>query len=186
LEIEESAMKLTQGLAFGLAVTMAMTTHYAGAQAPAATVPAMALPPFSATTNSAEGFSPEKLRALGDEALAKAKASANGSVTTPVETYPGHYITISARTKNGGGEFHTHYNDIFIVLDGEGTELTGGTIPDIKFDAAGEGRGAAVVGGTPHKLAKGDILHISAATPHQAIIEPGKSLVMMVIKVHQD
>jgi quercetin dioxygenase-like cupin family protein len=183
-------MKMMRVLALSAAV---MTVQYAGAQAaapaaPAAvpTVPAAALPPFSATTDSAQGFSPEKLRELTDDALAKAKASANGSVTIPVETYPGHYITISARTKSGGGEFHTHYNDIFIVLDGEGTELTGGTIPGVKFDAAEEGRGPAVVGGTPHKLAKGDILHISAGTPHQAIIEPGKYLLMMVIKVHQD
>lgn len=179
-------MKMMRVLAL---MAAAMTAQYAVAQAaPAAAppIPAVALPPFSATTNSAQGFSPEKLRDLTDDALAKARASANGSVTIPVETYPGHYITISARTKNGGGEFHTHYNDIFIVLDGEGTELTGGTIPGIKFDAAEEGRGPAVVGGTPHKLAKGDILHISAGTPHQAIIEPGKYLLMMVIKVHQD
>jgi mannose-6-phosphate isomerase-like protein (cupin superfamily) len=181
-------MKRMTGLALSAVVVMAVTTtvHYAGAQAAAAPARPEAQAPFTATTNDAQEFSPEKLKQLEDAALAKAKTSANGSVTEPVATYPGHYVTISARTKSGGGEFHPHYNDIMIVLGGEGTELTGGSIPDIKYDASGEGRGAAVVGGTSHHMVPGVILHISAGTPHQAIIEPGKYLLMMVIKVHQD
>ena len=169
-------------LSAAMVLTAVVAARYVMAQSGATAAPIAA----ATAASSADYFSPEKLHAIGEEMLAKAKASPGGSAGETIETYPGHYITITARVKSGGGEFHTHYNDIFVVLDGEGTEMTGGSIPDIKFDEAGEGRGAAVVGGTPHKLTKGDVLHINAATPHQAVMEPGKSLVLMVIKVHQD
>ena len=176
-------MRVGQRIIFGVAIALVTVAaaRYVMAQAGAA---AVATP--AAATNSADFFTPEKLQAIGQEMLAKAKASPGGSAGETIETYPGHYITITARTKSGGGEFHTHYNDIFVVLDGEGTELTGGSIPDMKMGDDGEGRGTAVVGGTPHKLTKGDVLHINFATPHQAVMEPGKSLILMVIKVHQD
>jgi mannose-6-phosphate isomerase-like protein (cupin superfamily) len=132
-------------------------------------------------------FASADLQAKGEEVSKQAKASPNGSGNLTLEKYPGHFINITARVKSGGAELHQHYNDIFVVLDGEVTEITGGTIPDMKLDTAtGEGHGAAVVGGTEHKLVKGDVLHISANTPHQSIMSPGKTFTAIVIKVHQD
>ncbi len=132
-------------------------------------------------------FASADLLAKGADVLKQAKASPNGSGNLTLEKYPGHFINITARTKSGGAELHQHFNDIFVVLDGEVTEVTGGTIPDIKLDTAtGEGHGATIVGGTEHKLVKGDMLHISANTPHQSLMSPGKTFTAIVIKVHQD
>ena len=132
-------------------------------------------------------FASADLQAKGAEVLKQAKASPNGSGNMTLEKYPGHFINITARVKSGGAELHQHYSDIFVVLDGEVTEVTGGTIPDLKMDAAtGEGHGATIVGGTEHKLVKGDVLHISANTPHQSLMTPGKTFTAIVIKVHQD
>jgi mannose-6-phosphate isomerase-like protein (cupin superfamily) len=90
---------------------------------------------------------------------------------------------ISARSKSGGAEVHAHFSDFLIVVDGEGTELTGGTVVEPKEGADGETRGLRLEGATSHALHKGDVIHIPAGTPHQAIEAPGQTLTLFVIKV---
>jgi mannose-6-phosphate isomerase-like protein (cupin superfamily) len=90
---------------------------------------------------------------------------------------------LSARTQSGGGELHKHFADFLIVIDGEGTELTGGTMVDGKEGPNGEVRGTHLEGATPHVLHKGDFIHIPAGTPHQAIEAPGQTITTYVIKV---
>jgi mannose-6-phosphate isomerase-like protein (cupin superfamily) len=139
------------------------------------------------TEHTSDYFSADKVSSGSDALLEKAKNGASGSASVTVKTYPEHFVNLSARVKSGGGEFHTHYNDVFVVLSGEATEITGGTIPDMKLNAdTGEGSGATIVGGTPHKLTAGDVLHISPATPHQTIMEPGKTFTAIVVKVHAE
>jgi quercetin dioxygenase-like cupin family protein len=41
------------------------------------------------------------------------------------------------------------------------------------------------VGGTSHKLAAGDVVHIPANTPHQLLVEPGTQFTYFVVKVNQ-
>jgi mannose-6-phosphate isomerase-like protein (cupin superfamily) len=123
------------------------------------------------------------LAAQGLAQLAKAKQSENGSVSITLAKYPGHYTMISARTKSGGAEVHAHFSDFLIVVDGEGTELTGGTVVEPKEGADGETRGLRLEGATSHALHKGDVIHIPAGTPHQAIEAPGQTLTLFVIKV---
>jgi len=137
--------------------------------------------------NASDYLASAELAKMAAAALEKARASANGTYNTTWETYPGHFVNITARVKSGGAELHQHYNDLFIVLDGEMDEVTRGTIPDMKLDAAtGEGRGTKIVGGVDNMLKKGDVLHIAPNTPHQSLIEPGKYFVAMVVKIHAD
>ncbi|WP_158941460.1 hypothetical protein [Granulicella sp. S190] len=125
------------------------------------------------------------MTAQGAEQLEKAKTSAAGSSSTVLAKYPGHYTMMSARTKSGGAEVHANYSDFLIVLDGDGTELTGGTVVDPKQGMNGETRGLRLEGATAHTLHKGDILHIPAGTPHQAIEVPGQTITIFVIKAEQ-
>jgi mannose-6-phosphate isomerase-like protein (cupin superfamily) len=78
---------------------------------------------------------------------------------------------------------HGHFADFLIVVDGEGTEMTGGTIVDRKDGPNGEVHGKTLEGATPHVLHKGDIIHIPAGTPHQSIEAPGQTITIYVIKV---
>jgi len=96
-----------------------------------------------------------------------------------------HSLALSVRTKSGGGEIHAHFDDIMIVVDGSATELTGGSVIDAQTGADGETRGSSVSGGTPHPLAKGDIIHILAGTPHQMIVVPGASIRYIVVKIRE-
>lgn len=113
--------------------------------------------------------------------LAHAAAS-NGSAGATLTRLPNQYTMLTTRTRNGGAELHNQWCDYLIVLNGEGMELTGGTIVDRREEADGEVRGTRVEGAQSHTLRKGDIIFIPAGTPHQAIEPPGKSITVFVIK----
>ena len=136
--------------------------------------------PVITTTPEVLNFA--ELAERGKALVEKARAS-GGSAGITLANYKGHYTMLTARTGSGGGELHAHYSDFLIVLDGEGTEMTGGTMVDPKEGANGETRGKTLEGATPHVLHKGDVIHIPAGTPHQAIEAPGQSIVIYVIKV---
>ncbi|HEX5283636.1 MAG TPA: hypothetical protein VFW30_05915 [Bryocella sp.] len=136
--------------------------------------------PVITTTPEVLNFA--ELAERGKALVEKARAG-SGSAGITLANYKGHYTMLTARTGSGGGELHAHYSDFLIVLDGEGTEMTGGTMVDPKEGPNGETRGKTLEGATPHVLHKGDVIHIPAGTPHQAIEAPGQSIVIYVIKV---
>lgn len=119
------------------------------------------------------------------QALLQKAESGSGSAGIVLSRYDGHYTMLTARTKSGGAEYHGNFSDFLIVLDGEGTELTGGTIVDRKEGANGEVHGTRLDGATPHDLHKGDVIHIPYGTPHQAIEAPGQHIIIYVIKVEK-
>jgi mannose-6-phosphate isomerase-like protein (cupin superfamily) len=75
-------------------------------------------------------------------------------------------IMAGKRTSPGGAEIHGKDTDIFYVLDGTCTIVTGGTLVDEKTTAPDEIRGTAITGGEKTQLAKGDLIVIPHGTPH--------------------
>jgi len=124
----------------------------------------------------------DALAEQGKALLEKARAG-SGTAEITLANYKGHYTMLTARTKSGGGELHKRFADFLFVIAGEGTELTGGTMVNAKDLPGGEVRGTSLAGATPHALHKGDVIHIPAGTPHQAIVAPGQTLTIYVIKV---
>jgi mannose-6-phosphate isomerase-like protein (cupin superfamily) len=115
---------------------------------------------------------------------AKAKASPAGFAGAMVENYPNQKLLLWVRAgKDGGGESHAGFIDFNVVVDGEGTVITGGRIADAKEVSPGEMRGSKVVGGTPHLLHKGDVLYVAAGVPHQSLVAPGKTFVYYTLKI---
>lgn len=150
------------------------------AAAPSLSVAQQADKPAVVTTP--EVFNFDKLAAQAKEMLANAKPG-SGSVGATIAKYPGYYISLNARNKNGGGEFHKNWNDILIVLDGEGTEYTGGTMVEGKDAPGGEIRGTRLEGATAHAMHKGDFISIPSSTNHMQTVEPGHTLVVLAIKI---
>jgi mannose-6-phosphate isomerase-like protein (cupin superfamily) len=128
------------------------------------------------------------LDALADQGIALLEQAREGSGSAGITLahYKDHYTMLTARTKSGGGELHGHYADFLFVIAGEGTEMTGGAMLNPKELPDGEVRGTSLEGATPHILHRGDVIHIPAGTPHQAIEAPGQSITIFVIKVHEE
>jgi len=75
-----------------------------------------------------------------------ARAS-EGSASEILKEYPRHNIQLSVRLRSGIAELHERFADIFFVLEGRATLVTGGTIVDAKPTGPGEIRGSMVVDG---------------------------------------
>ncbi len=115
--------------------------------------------------------------------LAKAKPEAHQVKGTSLEAFKGYRMSANRRDASGIAEMHEHVDDIFVIESGQGTLVTGGSIPGSKVQSPGEVRGAAIEGGTKHKVAAGDFVHIPAGTPHQMLLEAGKQITYAVVKV---
>lgn len=160
----------------GMFAAALMAVAPVGAQAQDAAKPVIVTTP---EVVDLEGLLPQ-----GRQLLEKARAG-SGSAGVTLANYKGHYTMLTARSKSGGAEFHGKFADFLFVLEGEGTELTGGTMVDRKEQADGEVRGKTLEGATAHALHKGDVIHIPAGTNHQAIEAPGQSIIIYVIKVQE-
>ena len=131
---------------------------------------------------TAEPFNMDAMAARGRELLEKAR-SGSGSTSVMLSSYQSSFTQLAVRVKDGGGELHRNFSDFLFVVDGEGTEMTGGTMVEPKEGANGEVRGKTLEGAVAHPLKKGDMIHVPAGTNHQQIVAPGKYLVVFVIKV---
>jgi mannose-6-phosphate isomerase-like protein (cupin superfamily) len=140
--------------------------------------------PQPAITTTPEVLNLNELAQRGQRLLDQARKG-SGSAGVTLARYNGHYTMLTARTASGGAELHGHFADFLFVIDGEGTEMTGGTMVDPKPGENGEVHGKTLEGATPHALHKGDVIHIPAGTPHQSIEAPGQSLIVFVIKVEE-
>ena len=112
-----------------------------------------------------------------------ARKSATWIGVVTLEKYPTHYSMLVVRVKTGEAEIHANWDDVFIVLDGEATEMTGGTVVDAKTTSDGETKGPRLEGGTSTPVRKGDVVHIAAGTPHWMVLAPGKSCSYYIEKV---
>ena len=114
-----------------------------------------------------------------------ARAS-EGSASEILKEYPRHNVQLSVRLRSGIAELHEHFADIFFVLDGRATLVTGGVIVDPKSIGPGEIRGSMVADGARQELRAGDVAHIAAGTPHQILLSGDASFSAMVIKVQEN
>jgi mannose-6-phosphate isomerase-like protein (cupin superfamily) len=136
----------------------------------------------SSGVSKLDSYTPDQLMEKAQTLKQAADQSGTGAASVVLEKYPGHFTMLAFRERSGGAELHKEYADIDVILDGSCTLIVGGTIPDAKSTGPGEVRGPSILGGESRTLHKGDIVHISANTPHQMQLPPGGTLTYFVIK----
>ncbi len=70
------------------------------------------------------------------------------------------------RSAAGEAEMHEKETDVFYIVEGEATFITGGKMIDGKLIKPGQWRGTGIQGGEVHHLSKGDVIVIPAGIPH--------------------
>src|SRR5215475_4869854 len=85
-------------------------------------------------------------------------------------------IVLAQRRGAGEVEVHENTNHVFIIVEGEATFVTGGTMVEPKNTAPGQIRAKSVQGGETHHLTKGDVITIPAKTPHWFKEVPTKTI----------
>ena len=132
---------------------------------------------------TAEVYSPQQVERWRSNTELKASKRNDGIDSQPLGLYGSHSTTITTRTKTGEAEEHKNWSDIFAILSGEASLVSGGHLSDAHVIAPGEIRGSGVVGGTAQRLQAGAIVHIDPNIPHQMILSPGTSITYFVVKI---
>jgi mannose-6-phosphate isomerase-like protein (cupin superfamily) len=80
-----------------------------------------------------------------------------------------NYTVMTAHREKSGpatAELHTRDTDVFYIVDGSATFVTGGKLLESKNTGANEVRGSGIDGGDTRELNKGDVIIIPAGVPH--------------------
>jgi mannose-6-phosphate isomerase-like protein (cupin superfamily) len=114
---------------------------------------------------------------IGHDKVAASIAKGGNLVTAPDLTVLG-----SHRAGPGQVEVHEKETDVFYVVDGSATFVTGGTMIGGKQTKANQMLGTDIQGGETHHLVKGDVIVIPAGIPHW-FKEVPQSINYYVVKV---
>ncbi len=102
----------------------------------------------------------------------------------PIVSDPG-LIVLANRRGTGQVEYHEHTNHIFIMVEGEATFITGGTMVGAKRTNADQMVATSIEGGETHHLTKGDVITIPAKTPHWWKEIPTKTVAYYAVNIDQ-
>lgn len=136
----------------------------------------------SAQTGAAVAYSPDQLLQLAQQMREQAKGSKEAG-TGILEKHLDSSTILAFRDLDGKAELHQHFGDVFVVLQGTATLVTGGTIASPMTTAPGEIRGTSIEQGTRKKLQEGDIAHIPPGVPHQLVLDAGGTFTYFVVKI---
>lgn len=133
-------------------------------------------------TASAVAYSPDQLLQLAQQMREQAKNSKDAG-TGILEKHLDSSTILAFRDRDGKAELHQQFGDVFVVLQGTATLVTGGTIASPTTTAPGEIRGASIEQGIRKKLQEGDIAHIPAGVPHRLVLDAGGTFTYFVVKI---
>ncbi len=114
---------------------------------------------------------PEKLAVTASEIAtltAKAKAERKPDQPTfaqPIISYAPYGANLEYRAAIGPSSVHTKYAEMFVVVDGSATLMTGGKLVNEKKNGDNFS-GTAIEGGSSRPVAKGDVVIVPPNTPH--------------------
>jgi mannose-6-phosphate isomerase-like protein (cupin superfamily) len=69
--------------------------------------------------------------------LHKLARQGDGSASETLKEYPRHCTMLSFRSRDGEAEAHENFADVFYVLEGRATLVTGGTVVGARFTKPG-------------------------------------------------
>jgi mannose-6-phosphate isomerase-like protein (cupin superfamily) len=117
--------------------------------------------------------------------LRKMAKHSDGSASETLKEYPQHFVMLSFRSRSGEVEVHERFADLFCVLAGSATLVTGGVVQGKRVVGPGETRGTSIEGGTEQRLRSGDVAHVPAGTPHQMLLKGDETITSLVTKVQE-
>jgi mannose-6-phosphate isomerase-like protein (cupin superfamily) len=133
-----------------------------------------------AASDKVDVYSAQDLQAISQSLAQKGAPFAS----KPLEKYgSSHYTMVAHREATGSAEVHEKEADVFLVVDGDASIVTGGKLVSPHTEKAGELRATSIDGGEHHPLTRNSVIHIPAGVPHQLLIEKGKPFTYFVVKV---
>ena len=113
--------------------------------------------------------------------IAKAKRDRKDGQPLTVEpllSLAPYRASLEYRTAVAPAAVHETEAELFYVIEGTGTMVTGGTLADPRRLNPANLSGTSIAGGTPQAIAKGDVLIVPERTPHQITPKDGEIVLM--------
>jgi mannose-6-phosphate isomerase-like protein (cupin superfamily) len=112
----------------------------------------------------------------------KAKVDAAFQRDATLVSTDSYRVNASKRDHAGEAEVHSGDTDVFYVLEGSATVVTGGDVVDAHAISPGETRGSRIDSGEERRINKGDVVTIPSGTPHwfKSVDTPFKYYVVKV------
>jgi mannose-6-phosphate isomerase-like protein (cupin superfamily) len=117
--------------------------------------------------------------------LRKLAKYGDGQASETLKEYPQHATMLSFRARDGVAELHENFADIFCVLEGRATLVTGGVVIGEQMVGPGEIRGERIEGGARQELRAGDVAHVPAGVPHQMLVAGDRTFTSFVVKIRE-
>jgi mannose-6-phosphate isomerase-like protein (cupin superfamily) len=117
--------------------------------------------------------------------LRKLARHGDGCASETLKEFPQHLAMLSFRSRSGEAEVHEKFADLFVVLAGSATLLTGGLVAGARSIAPGETRGTGIEGGARQTLRAGELAHVPAGIPHQFLLKSEETITCLVMKVQE-
>ena len=110
------------------------------------------------------------------------KVAATMAKGGPIIEDPGLRV-LAQRRGTGEAEVHQKTNHVFIIVDGEATFVTGGSLVGAKQTAPDQLRGSSIQGGETRHLTKGDVITMPEKTPHWFKEIPTKTIAYYAVNI---
>jgi unsaturated rhamnogalacturonyl hydrolase len=133
--------------------------------------------PTSAAANVAQASAQDTVKYFSAAEVRASFEKGSALVTKDGRSYS---VSTGRRDKPGQSELHEKDTDVFYIVEGSATFVTGGKMLDPKTTAPGEVRGSGIEGGQTQTLSKGDVIVIPAGVPHWFKDVPGTFLYFVV------
>jgi quercetin dioxygenase-like cupin family protein len=101
--------------------------------------------------------------------IAKAKTDRKDGqavVSEHILQLPPYNVNVEYRASVGAAAVHEHEAELFYVIDGSGTIITGGKLVNETRSNATNLSGTSIEGGSSQKISKGDFVFVPENTPH--------------------
>jgi mannose-6-phosphate isomerase-like protein (cupin superfamily) len=124
----------------------------------------------------------KEIMGLIDKAKADRKDDAP-LVSLRILTLAPYRAQLEYRPGTAPASVHEKDAELFVVLEGTGIIVTGGKLVDEKRTNANNLSGSSISNGNSQAVAKGDMLIVTANTPHQVLPTGGAPIVLMTFHV---
>lgn len=133
---------------------LVLLSSVASVQQPAAQNPSLSQPPKLVYASAA------------DIAAAVVKMGNAVHGVQPLVSLPPFNVSVEHRTALDTAGVHDLDAELYYIVDGAGTLVTGGTLVDAKRTNPTNWSGSAIKGGDSRRVAKGDVMLIPEGMPH--------------------
>jgi mannose-6-phosphate isomerase-like protein (cupin superfamily) len=115
--------------------------------------------------------------------LRKMARAGEGWAEETIRDYPGHLARLVVRLRNSDAEIHDDLAQMFFVLEGRATLVTGGMIEKPRKSGPGVTTGHAIQGGSHQELRAGDVIHVAGGVPVQFLVAGEKPFSCLIVGI---